>query len=622
MRILESGGRLVLAIAALSQAPPTPPFDIIVRHGTVVDGSGGPAYTADLAISGGSIARIGNLGDAKAVLEIDANGLYVSPGFINIHSHANPTGLARAANMLTQGVTTEILNGDGSGPVDIHAQLARLSSPGLAVNIGAQIGFNAIWSAVMGPSDRRPTADEIGRMRALLTAGLEAGAWGVSAGLDYKPAYFAKTDEVVQVVEVARPWRTNFINHVRQTPETDFSARAGHHETIAIAERTGLAAVITHIKVPGSERGTADQTLAQMREATARGVYTAADAYPYLAGQTQLFALIIPGWAQDGGREAMLKRFADPVLRQRIVREAEDTMAKRFTGVDSIYLPQTRQKLTAVMSEMQVSAGEAVVRLVERENPRMIAWFGIEEDLVELLRHPTTSIACDCGAADRNVTHPRYLGTYPRVLGRYVRELKTLTWEDAIRKMSGLPAATIGMVDRGLIAVGMAADLTVFDPRTVIDRATFDEPALTSQGVRWVLVNGRVAVRDGAPTGEQGGRTLRRTARMPTRPMTGDAPQPIVRRATAEQVEIAVDVAQRGGESRARGTFLLTDRSSGVAIDMKEFGRLQTTRTWASFTGRASLRANEPEQSVIVITDGDDVLVSAGEYAVKAAIRR
>jgi len=253
-------------------------------------------------------------------------------------------------------VTTEIVNADGAGPLDIAEQLDRALTRGLAVNLGAQIGFNSVWTQVIGGADRRASADDIARMRELIADGLRKGAWGVSAGLDYKPAYFAQGEEVIKVVEAARPFRTIFINHDRVTPESGFSSRAGMEETIAIGERAGVTPVITHMKVQGHEQGSADQILAKMQEATARGAYTAADAYPYLAGQTGLAALIIPGWAQDGGRDAMLKRFADPDLRARIVREAEAAMDKRFGGAAGIYLPATKRELTAVMRETNVSA--------------------------------------------------------------------------------------------------------------------------------------------------------------------------------------------------------------------------------------------------------------------------
>ena len=393
--------------------------------------------------------------------------------------------------MLTQGVTTEIVNADGSGPLDLAAQLDGAAARGLAVNLGANIGFNSVWTEVVGLADRRPTASEAARMRQLITAGLAAGAWGVSAGLDYKPAYFATTEDVIAVVGVAREWRTAFTNHDRLTPESGFSSLAAMAETIAVGARTGLTPVVTHMKLQGHEQGRADTILTQMRQATERGNYTAADVYPYLAGQTGLVAFTIPGWAQDGGREAMLKRFADPAQRARIVKEAEAAMTARFGGPAGVYLPSMKQELTDVMREMQVPAGEAVVRLLERGSPGIIARFGIEADLVRILQHPTASVACDCGAVEREAAHPRYYGTFPRVLGRYVREQQALTWEDAVRKMTGLPAATVGLVDRGRLAVGMAADVVVFDPATVIDHATFEAPMEPSEGIRHVLVNGR-----------------------------------------------------------------------------------------------------------------------------------
>jgi N-acyl-D-amino-acid deacylase len=608
-----------LATAALSAQAPI--YDIVLRHGTVVDGSGLPRYRADVGIVDGAIARIGDLHGAPAALALDVDGLIVAPGFINIHSHATPEGLPRADNMLTQGVTTEIANADGSGPLDVHGALAGVEARGLAVNIGVDIGFNSVWEAVVGQANRRPTPDEISRMRTLLVDGLVHGAWGVSAGLDYKPAYYAQSEEVIKVVEAARPWRTNFINHDRVTPESGYSSRAGMVETIAIGERAGVAPVITHMKVQGHEQGTADLILKDMRDATARGTYTAADAYPYLAGQTGLVSLIIPGWAQDGGRDAMLQRFADPVLRARIVREAEDAMTARFGDPGGVYLPATKQELTAVMQDLHVSAGEAVVRLLERGNPGIIARFGSEADLVKILQYPATSIACDCGAVAGEAQHPRYFGTFPRVLGHYVRETHALTLEDAVRKMTGLPAATIGLVDRGLIAVGMRADVIVFDANAVIDHATFEEPSRPSEGIRVVVINGRVALRDGRPTGEQAGRALYRTDHMPTRPMN-DTRRTLRRRAQMDQRDVTVDLLQEANAHRAAGVFRLTDPHSKIAIDMKEFGSLQVIGNWASFTGRARLRPSEPERAVTVILDEDALVVGAGDYRLSGTLGR
>ena len=345
----------------------TAPFDAIIRNGTVIDGSGNPRFEADIAIRNGIIVAIGALPAATGGEEINARGMFVAPGFINIHSHASADALPTAVNMLTQGVTTEIFNADGAGPLDVAAQMKTLAGAGLAENIGGYIGFNSIWQTVVGNTDRRPTPDEIERMRGMISSGLDQGAWGVSAGLDYKPGYFARTEEVIKVVDAAKSARTNFTNHDRITPESNYSSKVGIDETVAIGEKAGLVPVVTHMKAQGREQGTAGQLLASMAQATKRGHYTAADAYPYLAGQSGLGALIIPGWAQEGGRPEMLKRFADPATRARIVTEAEEAMAARFGGPQGVYLPRTQQELTDVMKEMHAGGGETIVRILEQK---------------------------------------------------------------------------------------------------------------------------------------------------------------------------------------------------------------------------------------------------------------
>jgi hypothetical protein len=296
-------------------------------------------------------------------------------------------------------------------------------------------------------------------------------------------------------------------------------------------------------------------------------------------------------------------------------------MNARFGGPGGVYLPSTKQELSAVMSELNVSAGEAVVRLLERGNFGIIARFGIEADLVKILQHPATSVACDCGAVAGEAQHPRYYGTFPRVLGRYVREQNALTLEDAVRKMTGLPASTIGLVDRGLLTVGMFADVTAFDPGVVIDHATFEEPMRPSDGIWFVVVNGRVVVRDGKVTGEQAGRPLFRTERMPTRPMSGGR-RVLKRRGHVETAEVTLDLLQDPKSRRASGVFRLVDPRAKVSIDMKDFGSLQAMGGWASFTGRARLRSSEAERAVTVIVDDDDLVVSAEEYQLSGTIGR
>jgi N-acyl-D-aspartate/D-glutamate deacylase len=613
---------LLVAIAAsgamvAAQQPTAPTYDTILRRGTIVDGTGGRLYQADVGIHNGHIARIGNLSSETGLVEIDVAGLYVAPGFINIHSHASPGALATAENMLTQGVTTEIVNPDGGGPPDIEQQLNAANSGGLALNVGAYIGFNSVWTKVMGPADRRATLEDVERMRALIRSGLDRGAWGVSAGLDYKPAYYAQPEEVVRVVEAAAPWRTNFPNHDRLTPESGFSSRVGIAETIAIGEKAGVMPVVTHMKAQGLEQGTAEKLLTMMQDATNRGRYTAADAYPYLAGQTSLGALLIPAWAQDGGRDEMLKRFKDPAQRARIVADTETAMKARFGGPEGVFLPATRRELADLMREQKASAGETVIRVLEQGDATAILRFGAEADLVRILQHPTTAIACDCGASTDTRQHPRAFGSFPRVLGHYVRDTKALTWEDAVRKMTALPANTIGMIDRGFVATGMAADLTVFDPATVIDRATYEEPARLSEGIRLVFVNGIIALRDGKVTGARGGRVLMRTGHMPSRPMNMTALRRIALKGTVNaNVRINIDVSQAPGAARAQGSFRLADAGSTTVLEGTELGVLQTTKDWATFTARIRNRITKAEGLVTVIVERADPFVAGNRPTV------
>lgn len=570
-------GFLMLLAAASAQGQ-SAPFDAIIRHGTILDGSGNPRFEADIAIRNGFIVAIGQVA-GTATEEINARGLFVAPGFINIHSHASPDALPTAVNMLTQGVTTEIVNADGSGAVDLAQQLQTVATPGLAVNLGGYIGFNAVWQTVVGTTDRRPTPEEIERMRGMIASGLEQGAWGVSAGLDYKPGYFATTEEVVRIVDAARQARTNFTNHDRVIPETNFSSKAGIDETLAIGEKSGLVPVVTHMKLTGREKGAAATVVASLEQATKRGHYTAADAYPYLAGQTGVGSLIIPGWAQDGGRPEMLKRFADPAQRARIIKEAEEAMTARFGGPQSVSLPRTQQYLPDVMKEMNAGAGETVLRILEQgPDPGAILHFGIEEDLIKILQHPTTSMACDCGATTNTRVHPRFYGSFPRVLGRYVREQKIMSWEQAIRKSSWLPASTIGMSDRGLIALGMAADIVVFDPNTIIDRATYEDPALPSEGVKHVFVNGKPALTDGVATGSKSGRALTRTPNEPSRATNVDL-RSLEITGTVQGHALRISLTQGAGVRDAKGVLSI----DGV---LYQPGFLQVLRgDWASITG-------------------------------------
>ncbi|MBY8821603.1 N-acyl-D-amino-acid deacylase family protein [Sphingomonas colocasiae] len=596
-----------LAFAAPAMAKDAPEYDIVIKGGTIVDGSGLPGYRGDVAIDDGHIVAIGDIGPARAAKTIDAAGLVVSPGFINLHSHAEPDAVSTAVNMLTQGVTTEMINADGGGGSDIATQLPAYASKGLAENIGAYTGFNAVWRDAMGDRDLRPTEAQIASMRAALEKNLKAGAWGVSSGLDYRPAYYAKPEEVISIVSVAKPWRTNFPNHDRLRPEDNLSSFKGMEETVSVAEQAGLVPVITHIKSAGKERGNAANVLKMVSAASARGAWTAIDIYPYLAGQTALQAFLVPGWAADGGRDAMLARFKDPAIRPKLVEAAEYAMATRLGGAEGIALPDLNKRLTDIMAEEKIGAGEAVLRTLEREPfVRANMTFGLEDDVITFLKYPDTAVACDCGAAITNRGHPRYYGSFPKVLGHYVRDTGAITLEDAVRKMTALPAAIVGMVDRGRIAPGMRADVTLFDPKTVRDHATFDKPTLPSDGIRHVIVNGVASFVDGAATGAKSGAVLLRDTHMPSRPMNAaTAARSVTATAKSADYAVSFQVAQASGQRQASGTIRLTDAKSGTVWTADRLGVLQTTKGWGSLTAILRDKAGKRMAATLTLDHAD-----------------
>ena len=620
---------VLLACAAFVACDAAPRVDVVFRGGTIIDGTGRTAYVGDVAVDAGTIAAVGDLGSLRGLQEVDARGLVVAPGFINLHSHARYEGLSTASNMLSQGVTTEVINADGGGPLNLDEQLRGLEAGGLAINVATNVALGTIWAEVNGTEDVRPTPQQLERMNALVLEGLGQGAWGISAGLDYKPSYYSTTDEVITVLSGTAAWRTVFTNHDRVTPESGFSSIVGMRETIEIGEATGLNPIITHMKVQGHEQGTIEAVTAMMDAAVERGVYVAADAYPYLAGQTSLAALIIPGWAQEGGLEASRARFAAPDLRSRIVEEADAALSARFGGPEGVYLPERGVELTTMVRELgATSGGDAVVKILETESPTSILRFGLESDLEGILRYPSTSVSCDCDAVALGVvSHPRGYGTFPRVLGRYARDRGVLTLEEAVQKMSGLPATTLGMLDRGFIAVGMSADLVVFDPETVIDHATFEDPSVPSTGIGHVMVNGSFAWRDGALTGMRSGRTLRRPAAHPARPLKVDEPRSVsfegfvslAGDASGTQFELAFEAQQDVRSAAATGSLMATDEEGRELFSSVKFGLLQVQGDWASVSLRVSDEEGA-ERGGYLVVDGADPMNQEGGATVLIAL--
>lgn len=574
---------LLFANSAAPAPAAAPVYDLIIRGGTVFDGSGRPGVTTDVGIADGRIVTVGDLARATAKVERDAKGLYVTPGFVSVHDHSDPTLYGRPESLISQGVTTAITNPDGLGPLDIVAQL---SVPGgLGLNYGAYIGFNSVWREVMGLTDHRATLEDTARMQGLVLTALKAGAFGLSAGLDYKPGFWAHTDEVVAVAKVASPWRTNFPNHERVFPGNGNSSVAGMTETIEIGRQAGVMPVITHMKLQGPDRGKAAQSFALFAQAARTGTWVGVDAYPYTFGATQLEQLLVPNWAQIGGMEPMLARFKDPALRPRIIAETNSAINDRWGGPATVYLPLPKKELTAYMAEMGgVSGGEAVVRLLEQGQRNVILRFGTEADQHAIIANPLTAVSCDCGATASSVGHPRQWGSYPRFLGRYVRNDHVVGWAEAVRKMTALPATMVGLAERGYLLPGMIADVTIFDPATVVDRATLAQPTLPSVGIRAVIVNGQLAMEDGRLTDARAGVRLVRSKHEPSRPMNFDVERELTINGAVAGAVVTAKLRQGAGMARPTGTLQMTNLPGGRSFTLVP-SIVQATRGWASVTG-------------------------------------
>lgn len=612
--------------AADTRGARPPAFDVLIHGGTVFDGTGAPGRITDVGITDGRIAGIGDLSRAVAGARYDATGRYVAPGFIDVHAHTD-TGdaLALAKSALTQGVTTETLGPDGVGRSDIAAQLAELDATYKGINVAPYVGFNTVWADTVGEANVRPTQAQIETMRTVLRGAMADGAWGVSSGLGYPPARFAETDEVIAALQEVGPWRAMFSDHMRD--ETNFVVESTQ-ENLAIGAATGLMAEATHMKVAGPLNWGESATLLQLQaEARASGHHAGGDVYPYTAAQTGL-SFYIPSWAQDGGTAVMLARFADPAQRARIDAEVSAFVVDDVGVPENIAFPALGNvTLGDLMAEYGgVTIGEAVMRILQEHEGEISAvmQIGSEGDLSNFLQDPFVAISSDGGVAESTATHPRHYGSYPRVLGRYVRELGVLSWEEAIRKMTGLPATMLGMVDRGFIAEGMAADITVFDPDSIIDRATFAEPKQYAEGVQWVFVNGALALDDGEPTGAHSGQTLRRASSMPTRPqntgerLTAAAKGTVTPEDGSSPVRLNMMLTQPSGEGEVRGA-LVVHGADGSAFHAERLGMLQTAEEWSSVTG-IGRDENGAEHAFVIIVDGRDPLADAGETRVTIRI--
>jgi dihydroorotase/N-acyl-D-amino-acid deacylase len=539
------------AMAAAVGAAPEARYDLVIAGGRVVDGSGAPSFRADVGVAGDRIAAVGDLSRARAARRIEARDQMVAPGFIDMlgQSELNLLVDNRAESKIRQGITSEVTGEGGSvaplnaemtadyGPwvdkygvkvdwTDFTGYFARLRAARPAINLGTFVGAAQVREYVLGKGNVQPTAAQLKRMVALVDAAMEQGALGLSTSLIYPPGSYARTPELVALARAAARHAGIYATHIRDEGSKEMEAL---EEAFTIGREAGIPVEIWHLKVAGRRQwGRMGEVVAKIERARAEGLDVTADMYPYVASGNGLDNTV-PQWAHDGGVPKMIERFHDRHLRARILREIRGGSAhsEGWKGrppedilIISVMNPDLRKwtgkRLSQVAKEMGKSPEEALLDLVEADHANVfVARFAMnEDDLQVAMRKPWVAFDLDAGATavdgplgvDRH--HPRAFGSMPRVLGRYVRDLKILSLEEAVRKMTSLPARRMRFHDRGLLRPGMAADITVFDPQRIRDVATFEDPNRYSEGVVHVVVNGRVVLDDGKMTSERPGRVL------------------------------------------------------------------------------------------------------------------
>ena len=512
---------LALAALLLAAVPPAPRYDLLIRNGTVVDGSGAPAVRADVAVRDGRIVKVGDLGQATAARVIDASGLVVAPGFVDVHTHADDLAdQPRAENFLRMGVTSVVAGNCGSSAPDIGAALAKLRQGGAAVNFGTLIGHGTVRETAMGSARRAPTPAEMERMKAQVTKAMADGALGLSTGLQYVPGSYAERPEIVELARVACRAGGLYASHMRNEGTEIEAALA---ETIAIGEEAGCPVEVSHLKIDSPNRwGVSGKALALLEAARARGVDVEADQYAYTAAGSSL-SIRFPDWSREGTEEQVRARFADDAVWPRIKADLKDLLAARgFTdlsfatvaayepdpSLQGLSMKQVAEKLVGDGSAE--SQFEAARRMMVRGGAGMVYHLMSEDDVERILRHPQVGIASDSSVLTPGDgrPHPRGYGNNARVLGLYVREKKVLGLEEAVRKMTSLPAAHFKLAHRGLVRKGYAADLALFDPAKVADRATFETPHAYAAGFVYVIVNGVPVIDRGELTGAKPGQVL------------------------------------------------------------------------------------------------------------------
>ena len=517
--------RRLLPLLLLATVARAESFDLIIRRASVIDGTGTPAYPGDLAIRGDRIAAVGQLpAGATAVTEIDAAGRVVAPGFIDVHTHSEDiTDLPVAENFLRMGVTTIVTGNCGGSKLDVAEFFAALVQTRVALNVATLVGHNTVRGQVMGGSFARPpTAGELAKMCALVDQAMQDGAVGLSTGLLYLPGTFAKTDEIVALAKAAAAHDGIYASHMRQE---NAQIREALDEVVTIAREAKIRAEVSHIKLSGPTAwGRATEILAYLDGLRAQGLGLTHDQYVYTASSTGIGANLIDARFREGGVQRYRERLADPVEKAKMVADMKDFIAKGKRG-DYAYAvvanfkadPRLNGKTIAQAAKLLRGADtlddqiETILDLEARGGAQGVFHGMNEADLKIFLAHPLTMIASDAAPRKFNdaVPHPRGYGNNARVLGRYVRDQKVLTLEDAVRKMTSLPAKTFRLRDRGELRPGAIADVVIFDPATVSDPSTYDDPHHYAVGFSDVLVNGVPVIRAAQLTGARPGTPVR-----------------------------------------------------------------------------------------------------------------
>jgi N-acyl-D-amino-acid deacylase len=498
------------------------PYDLVITNARVVDGSGNPWFRADVGVKGGRIARVGRVAASEGARVIDARGRILAPGFIDVHTHVeNLYELPEAENFVRMGVTTLVTGNCGGSAVDVGKFLGRVTESPTAVNVATLVGHNSVRRAVFGEVDRAPTPEELEKMKALVERAMRDGAVGLSTGLYYVPGSYAKTDEVVELAKVAARFGGVYATHMRNEGG---GVADSIRESIEIGEKAGLPVEISHFKISAKRQwGQSDLTLGLVRDARRRGLPVTVDQYAYTASSTSLDSRL-PDWVEEGGREEGRKRIADPARHARIVREMKDSLKKSgfkdfsFAHVAS-YRPKPEYNGKSIAEIAKLARGksdvesqvEQILEMYAEGGAAMVYHSMSEEDVRRIMREPFTMVASDSGVRrfGEGVPHPRGYGNNARVLGTYVRGLGLVTLEDAVRKMTSLPAQTFGFRDRGLVREGMVADLVIFDEALVADPSTFESPHQYAVGFQYVVVGGQAVLDEGGMTKARPGAALR-----------------------------------------------------------------------------------------------------------------